>query len=171
VKLLLWRGADAYSKDSDGRTPLSYAVDRGHEEVVKLLLDTGMVDADSMDDFGRTALSFAAENGEKRVVELLLGVGVDVDSKDADGRTPLWYAAENGHEEVVELLLDTGMMDADSTDDFGWNSVPSIITERLPTPNDDDIADLNWNYYSRKLSPGGSIYSGGGSNHQRRRTK
>jgi hypothetical protein len=38
VKLLLEKGADVESKDKDGRTPLSWAAENGHEAIVKLLL-------------------------------------------------------------------------------------------------------------------------------------
>jgi ankyrin repeat protein len=42
VKLLLEKGADVESKDRyDGRTPLSWAANNGHEAVVKLLLQEG----------------------------------------------------------------------------------------------------------------------------------
>jgi ankyrin repeat protein len=44
---------------------------RGHEAVVKLLLDTGKVDVDSKGVDGRTPVWWAAENGHESVVELL----------------------------------------------------------------------------------------------------
>ncbi len=37
-KLLLESKSDINSKDSEGRTPLSWAAERGHMSVVKLLL-------------------------------------------------------------------------------------------------------------------------------------
>ncbi|RAK82865.1 ankyrin, partial [Aspergillus costaricaensis CBS 115574] len=108
VQLLLdTRRVDVESKDSEGRTPLSWAAENGHEGVVQLLLDTGRIDMESKDsEYGRTPLSWAARNGHERVIQLLLDTGrVDVESKDSEyGQTPLSWAAENGHEGVVQLL-------------------------------------------------------------------
>jgi ankyrin repeat protein len=62
VKLLLKKGADVESKDSRGRTPLSWAAEKGHEEVMELLLEKG-ADVESKDtEYGQTPLSWAAEN-------------------------------------------------------------------------------------------------------------
>jgi ankyrin repeat protein len=41
VKLLLEKGAELEAKDQYGRTPLLWAADKGHETVVKLLLEKG----------------------------------------------------------------------------------------------------------------------------------
>jgi ankyrin repeat protein len=59
------------SKDSYGRTPLTWAAKGGHEAVVKLLLETGKVDVNSKDMNGQTPLSWAAEGGHEAVVKLL----------------------------------------------------------------------------------------------------
>jgi ankyrin repeat protein len=111
---------DADSKDTDGRTPLSWAAESGQEAIVKLLLDISEVDADSKGAYGRTPLSWAAESGHEAIVKLLLDTGkVDADSIGAYGRTPLSWAAESGHEAIVKLLLDISKVDADSKDTYG----------------------------------------------------
>ncbi|EFR04868.1 sex-determining protein fem-1 [Nannizzia gypsea CBS 118893] len=118
VKLLLdIKEVDANSRDSGGRTPLSYAALYGFEEVVKLLLDTKEVDADPRDSGGQTPLSYAAVCGFEEVVKLLLETGkVEVNSTGDRGKTPLLYAAIRGHESVVKLLLETKGVEVDSKD-------------------------------------------------------
>ncbi|KAL1856463.1 hypothetical protein Daus18300_010730 [Diaporthe australafricana] len=50
VKMLLRHCQNLDSKDSYGRTPLSYAAENGHEAIVQLLLDTGKAEIDSKDE-------------------------------------------------------------------------------------------------------------------------
>ncbi|KAI9782389.1 MAG: hypothetical protein M1839_005262 [Geoglossum umbratile] len=118
---LLKNGHNPDLQDSYGRTPLSWAAEKGHETVVKLLLATEQVDLDSKDSsYGQTPLSWAAGDGHEAVVRLLLGTEqVDVDSKNSSGRTPLSWAAQNGHEAVVKLLLAAEQVDVNSKGSSG----------------------------------------------------
>ncbi|KAF2175608.1 ankyrin [Zopfia rhizophila CBS 207.26] len=110
-------GQDLNVKDTYSRTPLSYAAEKGHEDVVRLLLAEDGVDLDSKDCSDRTPLSWAAENGNEAVGKLfLVNHGVDLKSKDCSGRTPLSYATERGHEALVRLLLSKSGTDPDSKD-------------------------------------------------------
>jgi len=140
---------DLNSKDTEGRTPLSWAAENGHEGVAKLLLDTGKVKADWKDEYGRTPLSWAAENGHEAVAKLLLDTNrgkVKVDWKDTDGRTPLSLAAGNGHEGVAKLLLDTRKVKADRKDTYGrtplsWAAENGHegVAKLLLDPNTDNV--------------------------------
>jgi ankyrin repeat protein len=60
-------GVDLESKDKDSWTPLSLAVGRGREAVVRLLLVKG-IDVEAKTDSGRTALQVAGQ----AVVRLLI---------------------------------------------------------------------------------------------------
>ena len=67
------KGCSADMADARGRTPLMWASESGHEEMVKLLLGRRDVNPDSRDDYGRTPLVCAAMGGHEGVVKLLLG--------------------------------------------------------------------------------------------------
>jgi len=41
VELLIAKGADVTARDGDGRTPLWYAQDEGHTEIIELLRKHG----------------------------------------------------------------------------------------------------------------------------------
>lgn len=118
ARLLLEReGVEMDSKDRDGRTPLSWAVEEGYVEVVQMLLEKG-AEVDSKDSKGRTSLSWAAAYGRGEVMQLLFEKGAEVDSKDSEGRTSLSWAAECGYERVVQMLLEKGA-EVDSKDRKG----------------------------------------------------
>ncbi|KAL3653660.1 Acyl-CoA-binding domain-containing protein 1 [Castilleja foliolosa] len=74
-------------KDSEGRTPLHWAVDRGHLNVTTVLLDKN-ADVNAKDDEGQTALHYAAVCERTEIAELLVKHGADVDMKDNDGGAP-----------------------------------------------------------------------------------
>jgi ankyrin repeat protein len=95
-----------------------YAVERGYEVVVKLLLHTMKIHIDARDTNGLTLLSLAAKMGHEAVVQLLLNRGAEKETKDSYGQTPLWRAAENGHKAVVQLLLSRGA-EKDTKDNYG----------------------------------------------------
>ena len=94
------KAADIDSKDSHGRTPLSWAARNGHEAVVKLLLEKATDVGSNGSAYDQTPLWWAAENGHEAAVKLLLEKAVDMDFVEA----VLSLATARGHEAVVELL-------------------------------------------------------------------
>ncbi|RSL89936.1 hypothetical protein CEP51_000961 [Fusarium floridanum] len=87
--------------DIVGETPLMYAVQLGHTDQVKALIDAG-ADVNIKRKNGRQALNGAA-NAE--IVDLLVRAGADVHATDASGCTALHMAAGNNETEIVEKLL------------------------------------------------------------------
>ncbi|PON27255.1 hypothetical protein TGAM01_v203636 [Trichoderma gamsii] len=105
------------SKDKHGKTPLSWAAQKGNVAVVKTLLDTGQAEINSTDIEGQTPLSRATRKGNVAVIKTLLDTGqVKIDSTDYGGRTPLSWAAEYGNEATVNILLNTGQVKVNSED-------------------------------------------------------
>jgi ankyrin repeat protein len=129
IDLLAQAGVELETADLDYRTPLRIAVEGGHVDAVRALLEAGAaVDyvppcADGRGD-GRTPLMVAAERGEATIVKILLDAGaeleralpipeehLDPDGTEADddpdaGFTALMFAARAGHADATRVLLD-----------------------------------------------------------------
>jgi len=104
---LLADGADVNAAQSDGSTPLLWAVYRQDHALVERLLDEG-ADASAGNRYGARPLAEAAKLGDAALVSMLLDAGADVDSPNGDGQTVLMLATRTGSIDVAELLLARG---------------------------------------------------------------
>ncbi|KAJ5215277.1 uncharacterized protein N7498_001684 [Penicillium cinerascens] len=107
LSMLLQAGADV-NGTFNGRTALQAAAERGHFEVVQVLLAAkAHVNASPARRHGRTALQAAAGGGHLDVVQALLAAKADVNAFPDEfyGRTALQAAAGGGHLEIVHTLL------------------------------------------------------------------
>ncbi|KAH7390279.1 ankyrin repeat-containing domain protein [Cadophora sp. MPI-SDFR-AT-0126] len=80
---------------------------RGHEQVVKLLLDKG-ADVNAQSGFYGNALQAASAGGHEQVVKLLLDKGANVNAQGGSYGNALQAASYGGCEQIVKLLLDKG---------------------------------------------------------------
>ncbi|XP_028301314.1 acyl-CoA-binding domain-containing protein 6 [Gouania willdenowi] len=78
---------DVNNKDEEGRALLHWACDRGHKEMVSVLLQH-KADINSQDNEGQTALHYASACEFGDIVELLLNAGADPSIKDSEGSLP-----------------------------------------------------------------------------------
>ncbi|CZR63705.1 uncharacterized protein PAC_13602 [Phialocephala subalpina] len=122
ANILIRRGQTPDTKDSNSRTPLSWAAENGREAVVKLLLDKGAELETKSSPWRQTPLSLAAQNGHEAIVQLLLDKGAELQTKSFNSQTPLSWAAQSGHEAVVKLLLDKGA--ELEIKDSSWSQTP-----------------------------------------------
>ena len=104
---------DARATDLRGNTAIAWAAWRGHEGVVRVLLEWSGINPDTSDTiYGRTPLMLAIKNGHEGVVRILLERNdVNPDKADKWGQTPLLLAAENGLQGAVKMLLKRNNVD------------------------------------------------------------
>ena len=107
VALLETNEWDVQATDLHGNTALAWASTRGHEGVVRVLLENIDINSNTPDtNYGSRPLLLAAENGHEGVVRILLErCDVNLNKVNRRGRTPLSLAIQNGHDGVVRILL------------------------------------------------------------------
>jgi ankyrin repeat protein len=104
---LLAERADPNQAESDGTTPLHWAVHHDDAELVKRLLDAG-ANVAAANDYGATPMSEAAIAANPAVLKKLLEAGADVDSPNADGQTALMVVARGGNVAAARVLIEAG---------------------------------------------------------------
>ncbi|XP_022072876.2 histone-lysine N-methyltransferase EHMT2 isoform X1 [Acanthochromis polyacanthus] len=114
VGMLLETGqVDVNAQDSGGWTPIIWAAEHKHVDVIKSLLNRG---ADvSINDKSRLShqelnvcLHWAAYAGNVDIAELVLNAGCSLASVNVHGDTPLHIAAREGYLDCVTLFLSRG---------------------------------------------------------------
>ncbi len=99
------------SKDEEYGIALIWAILRGHNSVVKLLVNKGVdanVDTYSHFNTFRTPLQAAVYKGDEAIVQLLIRKGADVNMQGGYYGNALQAAVYKGHTAIVEVLLKKG---------------------------------------------------------------
>lgn len=86
-------------------TALQAASAQGHQEIVRILLDSDGIDVDKKDSMGRTAFLLAAMEEHRAVVQTLAKARADTAATDNKGCTALHLAVEKNQIEVLDDLL------------------------------------------------------------------
>lgn len=103
VSDLIYFGADITARDKDGRTPLHYAAQTGHNDTCEMLLSRG-ADATVVDEKGVTPLHLAARSGEMTKVRFLIKAGADLQAVTKEGKTVWDFAVDGGHDFNAQIL-------------------------------------------------------------------
>jgi len=112
-KLLLASGAAVDAKALDRSTPLSFASEKGHTAIARMLIEAGATlegKNDPEEKGGATPLLLAAHNGQIEVVKLLLEKKANILEKTIDGLNALHLAIRSGTDnpELVNVLVEGG---------------------------------------------------------------
>uniref|UniRef100_A0A667X174 Euchromatic histone-lysine N-methyltransferase 2 n=1 Tax=Myripristis murdjan TaxID=586833 RepID=A0A667X174_9TELE len=108
VYLLLETGqVDVNAQDSGGWTPIIWAAEHKHVDVIRALLNRG-ADVTIRDKEMNVCLHWASFAGSVDIAELVLNAGCCLSSVNMHGDTPLHIAAREGFEDCVTLFLSRG---------------------------------------------------------------
>ena len=125
VLLLLERGADVNRTNPESsESALKTAAEKGHSDVVKILVRTGGADVNgTLDKYPNPPIVRAVFNGHLETVSTLLELGAEPDIKDKveiDRYPLLNYACKVGYTQIVALLLKSGKVSLTATNIDGY---------------------------------------------------
>ncbi|KAF6527146.1 hypothetical protein HZS61_010190 [Fusarium oxysporum f. sp. conglutinans] len=153
-RLLERSDMDASVPDSDGQTPLFWAIQCKRVDIVKLLLKRQEVNPGTPDRNGFTPLQVAVGVRSLPLVELLLQCEeVNARRTDAGKSSALHIAAARGELQIVNLLLEQNGLDVASPDSTGNTPLhwavrsrdkkyhPSLVTIYDDDEDEDDDSD------------------------------
>lgn len=107
VRSLLEQHADVTATQTDGTTPLAWAVHQDDLEIADLLIRAGST-VNAANDYGITPLSLACVNRSTAMVEKLLQAAANPNISDPTGETPLMACARTGNVDAVKLMIAHG---------------------------------------------------------------
>ena len=106
VRDLLSKGVDPTSPWQSHWRPLCNAINEGHSDVIKILLEAG-ANPHGIDNT-KSPLHYAVWKGNTDAVKMLLDAGADPNKEKFREETPLDLAYRKNHKEVIQLLVNAG---------------------------------------------------------------
>ena len=106
VALLKEYGSNYRIRDLDGAVPLSKAIERGQESVVRFLLKH--MSQEDLQNSDNAFLHAAVRVKNPAIVVLLLDGGIDIEILDKRGRTAFSYTSSDCDKSIYEAFLEKG---------------------------------------------------------------
>jgi hypothetical protein len=117
-RLLSIRNINVNVKDVNGMTPLHWAVETGHIEIIRLLLQNG-ADVKAKSNYGDTPLHWAAIFGNVDILHLLVENGADLEAQSSYGERALHFATYHGNLPLIQELISRYHVNINARDNFG----------------------------------------------------
>lgn len=92
---------------SYGDTALIFASDIDHNEIAKILIETG-ANVNAQNNTGDTALLTATHRGNPELMKILIQAGANVNTQNNRGDTALMIAAFKSNGKIAKLLIEAG---------------------------------------------------------------
>lgn len=134
LNYLLKRRIDPDIKDSSGRTPLFYAINKNNFAFAKKILEFGAnIKLASTKD--NNILIYASRTGNLEMLKYLIeNYDLDPNEVGSNGKTVLMSGARSGNVEIVKYLVEDKGMDIDAKDEKGLTPIISALdSEDLET--------------------------------------
>ena len=130
LKTLIRGGADVNLYDTQMCSVLWHAVDTGHVEITRLVLNAPNCHVDFADGLRMTPLHVAAIHGHVDIIKLLLESGAKMEPRQLQGATPLYLSCHYGREGTRHLLQHG--CSANLSDHYGMAPLCAAIKHRNP---------------------------------------
>jgi ankyrin repeat protein len=99
---LLVRGANIFSLNSKGESPLYLALGTGNS--YEWIINSTTINA--KDGLGNTMLHYAAEWELNNSIPIMIKSGINVDTQNATGQTPLFMAVKSDNLQTIRLFIE-----------------------------------------------------------------
>ena len=119
-------------KDDKGRTPLHWAVQLQHPEMIKMMISRlTREDLLTTDENGWTPLHYAAHGKDVDSAETLLACGA-IDQPDRNGQSALHLAIMSTDAEMVQMIIERGHADINADDCLGRSAIHLAASVGVP---------------------------------------
>ncbi|KAG0721622.1 Ankyrin-1 [Chionoecetes opilio] len=141
VELFLEYKANCNAQDSSGNTPLHLAIENGHLDCSKKIMECNNLQINLTNEAQDSPLHLAAKKGHMQIVDMLLDTRADYNAPDSLGNTLIHLAAAGSHLNTFGKLHQLNADEINAINNHGNTPLHLAAQE-----GNSDIIDLLHNY-------------------------